>query len=142
MKYFDNLPIEICMMVFDHLVTDKPSLGTICLVSYNWKTITQNSYAWKLWIYAKMGENTICGKIMMYDYESSPPPIFRPTNPLLCMYLVPDNLLSIHIKKSLVKKFLAHFIDYTDHNIFMSHAMELLTVCISKITYNTITYFT
>ena len=142
MKYFDNLPIEICMMVFDHLVTEKSSLGTNCLMSYNWKTITQNSYAWKLWIYAKMGENTIYGKIMMYKYESSPPHIFRPDNPLLFMYLVPDNLVPIHTKKLLVKKFLVYFIDCTDHNKFMIHAMELLTVCISKITYNTIIYLT
>ena len=56
--YFDNLPIEMRMMVFDHLVTDKYSLGTICLVSHNWRIITQNSYSWKLWINALIGKKS------------------------------------------------------------------------------------
>ncbi len=56
--YFDYLPIEMRMMIFDHLVTDEYSLGTICLISHNWRIITQNSYAWKLWVNAIIGKKS------------------------------------------------------------------------------------
>ena len=45
---FSYLPVEIQMMVFNHLYPDKQSLAHICLTCYNWKTITQNSYSWQL----------------------------------------------------------------------------------------------
>ena len=48
--YFSGLPIEMQMMIFDHLVQDETSLATVCLVSHNWKTITYASSAWKLLI--------------------------------------------------------------------------------------------
>ena len=43
-----DLPIEIQMMVFNHLYPDKQSLAHICLSGYNWSTIAQNSYSWQL----------------------------------------------------------------------------------------------
>ena len=103
MIYFDHLPVEICMMVFDHLVTDVISLGTICKVSHNWKTITQASYAWKLWIYAKIGKN----KAKKYITEETQPCF----NVLFSVQCVPDDVPSNYFKMLLTKKFLFCFLE-------------------------------
>ncbi len=103
---FDHFPIEICMMVFDHLVTDKMSLGTICLVSHNWKTITYASYAWKLWIYAKMGENTPLVEWYMDEH------IIKHMTPVVYAQCVSQNIISHHFKMVLAKKFMFSFIDH------------------------------
>ncbi len=53
---FNQLPIEMRMMIFDHLVTDRRDMGTSCLVSYDWRRIVQDSRSWTLWIKSKMGK--------------------------------------------------------------------------------------
>ncbi len=104
--YFNHLPVEIRMMIFDHLVTDKSSLGTICKVSYNWKTIIQNSYAWKLWVNAIIGKNSQ-PKDKFYILSNINPII----NPIYDIQLAPNDMVSNHVKTLLTKKFLFYFLD-------------------------------
>ncbi len=112
MKYFDHLPIEICMMVFDHLITDKSSLGTICKVSHNWKTITQNSYAWKLLINANIGEKTP----LALEYVNKAWVSLDKINPIVYAQCVPNDILSNHCKIILAKKFMFSFLGHMDIN--------------------------
>ncbi len=110
MKYFDHLAIEICMMVFDHLVTDVISLGTICLVSHNWKIITQNSYAWKLLINAYIGKKTP----LAMQYVNNALNIHFRSDPIIYVQCVPNDILSNHSKMLLAKKFLFSFLKNND----------------------------
>ena len=48
MLRFDHLPVEMCMMVFEHLVEDYLALATIRLVSRDWCCIMNGSRAWTL----------------------------------------------------------------------------------------------
>ena len=98
---FDRLPIEMRMMVFDHLVIDKSILGKLCLTSYNWQIITQNSYTWKLWITSLLGkENGIkwCRHSIIYGTHIN--------DPLLHVQLAPADIISNRLKTLLFKKFL------------------------------------
>ncbi len=112
MKYFDHLPVEIRMMVFDHLVTDKFSLGIICLISHNWRIITQNSYSWKLWVNAIIGKKSQPGdrfnvlKQFGQDYK-----IF---DPIYDIHFAPNAIVSNHIKIVLTKKFMFSFLNHND----------------------------
>ena len=120
MKYFDHFPVEIRMMVFDHLVTEKISLGTICLVSHNWKIITQNSYAWKLWINAYIGKKTqLALEYVNDDWDWG---VKNRTYPIIYVQCVPHDILSNHSKMLLVKKFLFSFLKNNDikHSIWSS----------------------
>ena len=101
---FDQLPVEIRMMVFDHLVSSKTILGKLCLTSYNWKTITQNSYAWKLWIKSLLGKkrsqkwaNALCW------------PNIYIWNPVFNVQFAPENQVSNRVKNLLFKKFVYMF---------------------------------
>ncbi len=98
---FDQLPIEIRMMVFDHLVADKSILGKLCLTSYNWNIITQNSYAWKLWITSLLGKEKgikWCKNYYLYGTYIN--------NPVLQVQLAPADIISNRLKTLLFKKFL------------------------------------
>ena len=117
--YFDHLPVEIRMMIFDHLVINKYSLGIICLISHNWKTITQNSYAWKLWVNAILGRKYD----MALDIISDSYKIFF--NPIYDVQFVPDNILSTRVKILLTKKFIFSFFDNADINDVKSKILAI-----------------
>ena len=103
---FDRLPIEMRMMVFDHLVTDKSILGKLCLTSYNWKIITQNSYAWTLWVKSLLGRKQSqkwASNISWYNK------IYWVNtyiwNPIFNIQFAPEQQVSGHVKNVLLKKF-------------------------------------
>ena len=100
---FGNLPIEMQMMFFDHLVTDKISLGKVCLVSDDWKTIMQNSYCWKLWKLSMLGKDKARG-LMVVNY-----PIrmnIAIDNPIFHVQFAPIDQVSNRVKNLLFTKFL------------------------------------
>ncbi len=107
---FDQLPVEIRMMVFDHLVTDKKILGTICLTSYNWMTITQNSYSWTLWVKSLLGRKNSkkwSKKFSRFSHESWSTTYFK--NPVFNVQFAPEDQVPNRVKNLLFKKFVFIF---------------------------------
>ncbi len=87
---FGTLPIEIQMMVFDHLVINKILLGIICMVSHDWKTMTQASYAWKLWILSMLGKEKAIKELTILNVDNHL--TIAKDNPLFHAQFAPNGL--------------------------------------------------
>ncbi len=105
---FDRLPVEIRMMVFDHLVTDKSSLGKTCLTSYNWKIITQNSFSWMLRIKSLLGQKNSQNWASYIAYHECWINTYI-WNPVFNIQFAPEDQVSNTIKHLLFKKFVFIF---------------------------------
>ncbi len=105
---FNQLPIEMRMMIFDHLVSDEETLGKSCLVSYDWRRIVQDSYSWTLWLKSMFGAKKSQEWAKHHSLHRHWPNAYI-WNPVFNVQFALEDQVTTHLKTLLFKKFVFVF---------------------------------